>query len=66
MLGQDQQGWDWFSLRLNPELALMVYRIRSNNKDFIYARLMHDNGDIETLTPDDIKLIELTNNDQSI
>lgn len=65
MLAPEQQGWDWFSLRLKPELALMVYRIRSDNKDFIYASLMHDNGDIETLTPDEVKLISIISTVQS-
>ena len=65
MLAPDQQGWDWFSLRLKPELALMVYRIRSDNKDFIYASLMHGNGNIETLTPDEVKLISITSKVQS-
>jgi len=65
MLAPDQQGWDWFSLRLKPELALMVYRIRSHNQDFIYASLMYENGDIEILTQDEVKLISINNTDES-
>lgn len=65
MLASDQQGWDWFSLRLKSELALMVYRIRSDNTDFIYASLMHKNGDIETFTQDDVNLILLNHNDKN-
>lgn len=57
MLAPDQQGWDWFSLRLNHDLALMVYSIRSSNKNFVYGSLMHRNGAIETLTG---KQIEIT------
>jgi len=63
MLAADQQGWDWFSLRLESDLALMVYRIRSDDKDFIYASLMNENGDIETLTQDEVNLISLKQKD---
>ena len=27
-LDADQEGWDWFSLRLSPEACLMLYRLR--------------------------------------
>ncbi len=56
MLAPDQQGWDWFSLRLNQELALMVYRIRSNDIDYLYGSLMNRNGEIRTLSADEITL----------
>jgi predicted secreted hydrolase len=56
MLAQDQQGWDWFSLRLSEDKALMIYRIRSSKDDFLYGSLMHSNGDIDTLAIKDIKL----------
>lgn len=57
MLAPEQQGWDWFSLRLNQETALMVYRIRSNIKDYVYGNLMYRNGSSKILTSDEIKLI---------
>jgi predicted secreted hydrolase len=56
MLGQDQQGWDWFSLRLNQDTALMVFRVRSITEDYFYASIMSRGGDIRTIASTDIKL----------
>lgn len=56
MLAEDQQGWDWFSLRLNAQTALMVYRIRSNKKDYLYGSVMHKDGSIKTLSNTEIVL----------
>jgi predicted secreted hydrolase len=56
MLAEDQQGWDWFSLRLNDDTALMVYRIRSTEKDYLYGSLMKQDGSIRTLSSEDIAL----------
>lgn len=59
MLAPDQEGWDWFSLRLDQDTALMVYGIRSENQDYIYGSIMKNTGEIRTLTSDDIQLIPL-------
>ncbi|MDX2319962.1 MAG: lipocalin-like domain-containing protein [Moritella sp.] len=56
MLAKDQQGWDWFSLRLSADKALMIYRIRSSDQDFVYGSLMHSDGNIDILDTNDIKL----------
>jgi len=56
MLAPDQQGWDWFSLRLTDDLALMVYRIRSTKENFVYGSLMHRDGRIETLSKKQISI----------
>ncbi|WP_157619199.1 lipocalin-like domain-containing protein [Psychromonas aquimarina] len=56
MLAQDQQGWDWFSLRLSKDKALMIYRIRSQEDDFLYGSLMHSSGKIDILEIKDINL----------
>jgi len=56
MLAEDQQGWDWFSLRLNENTALMVYRIRSTETDYLYASVMRRDGSIRTLSSEDIVL----------
>jgi len=56
MLAEDQQGWDWFSLRLNKDQALMIYRIRSSKDDFLYGSLMDSKGGIKTINNEDIKL----------
>jgi len=60
MLADDQQGWDWFSLRLDEDTALMVYGIRSKTRDFIYGSIMKNNGDIHTLSTEDISLLPLS------
>jgi len=41
---------------LSADEALMVYRIRSSEQDFVYGSLMHRNGDINILDEDNIKL----------
>lgn len=56
LLAQDQHGWDWFSLRLSAEKALMIYQIRSDKSDFVYGSIMHSNGSIETLDKEDIHI----------
>ena len=66
MLAADQQGWDWFSLRLKPNLALMVYRIRSEKEDFIYGSLMQENGEVKILDQNDIKLISMTKSGDNV
>jgi len=42
---------------LSADEALMVYRIRSSEQDFVYGSLMHRNGDINILDEDNIKLL---------
>lgn len=56
MLAPEQQGWDWFSLRLNKDRALMIYRIRSEKNDFLYGSVMDSSGDIKILATKDIRL----------
>lgn len=56
MLAEEQQGWDWFSLRLDENTALMVYQIRSDNDDFRYGSIMQRNGKIHTLSYQDIEI----------
>lgn len=63
MLAADQQGWDWFSLRLDQETALMVYRIRSDLDDHLYASLMTLQGDTETLGAEDIAITPIEDAD---
>ena len=60
MLAEDQDGWDWFSLRLSEDTALMVYRIRSEQQDYMYGSLMQSNGDIRTLSANEITLLDQT------
>lgn len=45
LLKQEQQGWDWFSLRLSDEQTLMVFRLRDQQQNHFYsARLMNKDG----------------------
>ncbi|GAW96857.1 MULTISPECIES: lipocalin-like domain-containing protein [Colwellia] len=55
-LGPDQQGWDWFALRLNDNTALMVFRARSDQQDYLYASIMTRNGDIRSIASNEISL----------
>jgi len=59
MLAEDQQGWDWFSLRLNEHTALMVYRLRSTEKAYLYGSIMRRDGTMKVLSSHDIKLTPL-------
>jgi predicted secreted hydrolase len=45
-LGRQQQGWDWFALRLSDGSALMLYRLRGKpgEPDFISGRRMYRDG----------------------
>ena len=65
MLGQDQQGWDWFSLRLNESTALMVFRVRSDSEDYFYGSIMARNGEIRSITSNEISLISNNDNHNS-
>jgi len=56
MLAEDQQGWDWFSLRLADNKTLMVYRLRSIVQDYIYASIMTKDGKIRTLATDEVQI----------
>lgn len=56
MLAADQQGWDWFSLRLDEGTALMVYRIRSTVRDYLYGSIMKRSGEVQTLSEQDIQI----------
>ena len=57
MLAKDQQGWDWFSLHLTNDLALMIYRIRSTESEHLYGSLMSRDGSMQTLAKEDISII---------
>ena len=60
LLTQSQQGWDWFSIRLNAQQTLMMFRLRGQQPQdsFYSARLMFADGtgrNINSAThPDDI------------
>ncbi|MBR9729206.1 lipocalin-like domain-containing protein [Shewanella intestini] len=61
-LTKAQQGWDWFSLRLNAQQTLMIFRLRGNNDagHFYSARLMNADGHGSNINskdqPNDIRM----------
>ncbi|MEZ9877478.1 lipocalin-like domain-containing protein [Vibrio breoganii] len=62
----NQQGWDWFALRLSKETSLVVFQLRDSSTDeanYAHAKLMHEDGSGQTFSKDDItlKAIEQTN-----
>lgn len=59
-LSANQQGWDWFSLHLNSDAALMVYRLRqTDGNHWLSGSWINANGQSQSLGPDDIKITEL-------
>ncbi len=62
MLAPDQQGWDWFSLRLDEQTALMVYQIRSTEQKYLYGSLMKTDGSIRTLLAQELSVIQNDDN----
>jgi predicted secreted hydrolase len=61
MLSQKQQGWDWFSLRLNKDTALMIFRVRSNEADYFYGSVMSRDGKIRSISSDEIEVVSRLN-----
>lgn len=61
-LTKAQQGWDWFSLRLNDDSTLMVFRLRGKTEQdhFYSARRMYANGSGRNINsrdnPNDIEM----------
>ncbi len=59
LLAPEQQGWDWFSLRLTDDLALMVYQLRSDTSPMLSGMLMWRDGRQQPLLDSDIQLAEI-------
>ncbi len=59
-LGEDQVGWDWFSLQLADGRDLMLYVLRDAQGDVDYSSgsLVEASGDTRYLTEDDFELSE--------
>ncbi|MCE9686133.1 carotenoid 1,2-hydratase [Shewanella sp. AS16] len=55
LLTREQEGWDWFALRLEDGSALMLYRLRGE-QDFYSARRMFKDGSGHAIAPGDIRL----------
>lgn len=57
-LGEAQAGWDWFALQLDDGTDIMVYAMRRRDgarSDYTYAAIMHPDGRVERLEPDDVR-----------
>lgn len=58
-LGEDQVGWDWFSLQLSDGREVMFYRLRRRDGSadpFSSGTLVHADGSSRSLGPDDVEL----------
>ncbi|MEM9013020.1 MAG: lipocalin-like domain-containing protein [Pseudomonadota bacterium] len=49
-LADDQDGWDWFALRLSDDVDLMLYRLRHAEGDNYFSGNWIENG-VSTLLP---------------
>nr|PMH88331.1 hydrolase [Shewanella sp. 10N.286.48.B5] len=64
-LTKSQQGWDWFSIRLDDGSALMLFQLRNSNSEaFFSARRMFFDGNGRNINskshPNDIKVTPLS------
>ncbi|HSH41176.1 MAG TPA: lipocalin-like domain-containing protein, partial [Arenicellales bacterium] len=58
-LAEDQAGWDWLSLQLAGDRALMVFRLRHRTdpeQDFYSGTFVDGSGDVATLSNGQIRL----------
>ncbi|MBW2503203.1 MAG: carotenoid 1,2-hydratase [Deltaproteobacteria bacterium] len=58
-LGEDQVGWDWFSLQFNDGRELMYYQLRRQDgtaDPFSSGLLVEKNGSIRQLTASDVEI----------
>ena len=58
-LGEDQVGWDWFSLQLNDGRELMYYQLRREDgttDPFSSGVLVEKDGSLKQLTPNDVEI----------
>ncbi|GGY72610.1 lipocalin-like domain-containing protein [Marinobacter zhanjiangensis] len=55
-LRSDQQGWDWFALRLDDGSRLMVFRVGRGEDAFRSGTLVNADGSVHSLTRGQIRL----------
>ncbi|HSM25475.1 MAG TPA: lipocalin-like domain-containing protein [Anaerolineaceae bacterium] len=58
-LGENQIGWDWFSLQLDNNTELMLFQIRNNDgstSPFSSGSLISDTGETTVVKLDDFKI----------
>ncbi|GLP95532.1 lipocalin-like domain-containing protein [Paraferrimonas sedimenticola] len=54
-LGESQDGWDWFALKLSEDERLMLYQLRGENP-YLYANIMYRDGTRKPLDSADIQM----------
>lgn len=64
-LTKQQQGWDWFALRLDDGSTLMLFQLRGDDEEvssnhFYSGRRMYADGSGETITSDEIQMSPTT------
>lgn len=58
-LGEDQEGWDWFSIQLSNGYDLMYYQLRNNDgsvSEFTAGSLIDPDGNKTVITPQEVKI----------
>lgn len=58
-LGEEQEGWDWFSIQLSNGYDLMYYQLRNRDGSisiFTTGALVDPQGVKTTVTPDDVNI----------
>lgn len=62
-LRSDQQGWDWFALRLENGGRLMVFRVGRDDDAFLSGTWVDAEGRVRSLSPGQIRLAAVTERD---
>jgi predicted secreted hydrolase len=63
-LASDQTGWDWFSLHLNDNEKLMLFRLRqTGGQDYCSGNWISKEGKSEQLLPADIQMTPTASSD---
>ncbi|WP_339802421.1 lipocalin-like domain-containing protein [uncultured Marinobacter sp.] len=55
-LRADQQGWDWFALRLDSGARLMAFRLREEQGDYLSGTWITPDGTTIALSPGDLDI----------
>ena len=61
-LGEDQEGWDWFSLQLDDGREIMLYQLRLKDggiDPFSAASFIEKDGTVKHLKADDFEILAL-------
>jgi predicted secreted hydrolase len=52
-------GWDWLSLHLDEQTALMLYRVKNQGETYLTGVIMHSSGKQQTLTDKQISWLPI-------